>query len=254
MKLIKSLIQKIKKNKVKMISEEKLINYKQNFTGQTFQWVKTDRPELMGKIVKCRDIQPFGNSALAIFEDGSKIDVKQLNSNLMMIVGDMQPLSREEVRSLSPGASAQPKSSQNTPPPPPTSPTGSGPIEIPDELKEYQTPKEKQPQAKPAPSSDGASSEPKVVSKNPFEMFNSDYSDLNLKMSVKIPDKKLLKLMYSNAENKDEFMEQLSEYIYSMINNKVVRESLESILVTKTRPKKTKEKSEDIKLTEVDDE
>lgn len=237
-----------------MISEEKLISYKQNFTGQTFQWVKTDRPELMGKIVKCRDIQPFGNSAFAIFEDGSKIDVRQLNSNLMMIVGDMQPLSREEVISLSPGASGQSKSSQNTPPPPMTSPTGSGPIEIPDELKEYQTLNEKQPKAKPTQSPSTAPSEPKVVSKNPFEMFNSEYSDLNLKMNIKIPDKKLLKLMYSNAENKDEFMEQLSEYIYSMINNKVVRESLESMLVTKTRHKKTKENSEDIKLTEVNDE
>ena len=94
----------------------------------------------------------------------------------MMIVGDMQPLSREEVRSLSPGASAQPKSSQNTPPPPPTSPTGSGPIEIPDELKEYQTPKEKQPQAQPTSTSGKATPEPKVVSKNPFEIINLPFS------------------------------------------------------------------------------
>lgn len=241
--MIKWIKNLIKKNKEEMISEDQLISYKQNFTGQKFQWIKTNRPELLGKIVRCRDVQPTGHSAVAIFEDGSKIDVKQLNNDLMMIVGDMQPLSREEVESIS-GRSTPP-------PPPPAGPTGSGPIEIPDELKEYQSVNQSQPRP---PFNPNVKQEPV---KNPFEMFNSDYTEITLKMNVKIPDKKLLKMMYSNAENKEEFMNQLASYIYSMINNTTVIESLESIFAVQSKTKQTSSKprtiAEEIKLTEVDD-
>lgn len=238
----------IKKNKQEMISEEQLISYKQNFTGQKFQWIKTNRPELLGKIVRCRDVQPIGNSALAVFEDGSKIDVRQLNNDLMMIVGDMQPLSREEVESISGRSVAPPPAA------PPAGPTGSGPIEIPDELKDYQTTNQTK-EPKPAPKAQVKSDNSEPV-KNPFEMFNSDYNELVLKMNVKIPDKKLLKMMYSNAENKEEFLNQLASYIYSMINNSTVVESLESIFVTSSKTKsssKSKTPAEEIKLTEIDD-
>jgi hypothetical protein len=252
--MIKWIKNLIKKNKEEMISEDQLISYKQNFTGQKFQWIKTNRPELLGKIVRCRDVQPTDNSAIAIFEDGSKIDVKRLNSDLMMIVGDMQPLSREEVESIS-GRSSFSSPPPPPPPPPPAGPTGSGPIEIPDELKDYQSTNQTQPEAKPRPPFN-PSVKPEPV-KNPFEMFNSDYTELILKMNVKIPDKKLLKMMYTNAENKDEFMNQLASYIYSMINNNTVVESLESIFVVQSKTKPTSSKpgtpTEEIKLTEVDD-
>lgn len=244
-KWIKDLVQTIKKNKKAMISEDQLISYKQNFTGQKFQWIKTNRPELLGKIVRCRDVQPTGNSAVAIFEDGSNIDVKRLNNDLLMIVGDMQPLSKEEVESIS-GRSTPPPMQSNMNQP------GSGPIEIPDELKEYQTPPTQKP-AQPSHATVTSNSEPV---KNPFEMFNSDYTELILKMNVKIPDKKLLKMMYANAENKEEFLNQLASYIYSLINNNTVMESLESIFVpAKAKPSASKSESttEDIKLTEVDD-
>lgn len=248
--MIKWIKNLIKKNKEEMISEDQLISYKQNFTGQKFQWIKTNRPELLGKIVRCRDVQPTGHSAVAIFEDGSKIDVKQLNNDLMMIVGDMQPLSREEVESIS-GRSA----TASPPPPPPVSPTGSGPIEIPDELKEYQSINQTQSEAKPRPPFNPNVKQEPV--RNPFEMFNSDYTEIILKMNVKIPDKKLLKMMYANAENKEEFMNQLASYIYSMINNNTVIESLESIFVAPSKTKPTSFKpgtpAEEIKLTEVDD-
>ena len=89
-----------KNNEEDMISEEKLINYKQNFTGQQFQWIKTNRPELIGKVVKCRDIQAQGNKLVAIFDDGSSISADNLNKDLMMIHGDSQPMSKEEVQSL----------------------------------------------------------------------------------------------------------------------------------------------------------
>ena len=61
-----------KKNNKKM-DTERLINLKENFTGQSFQWVKTKDENLLGKVVKCKDIQPKGRSFIAIFNDGSSI-------------------------------------------------------------------------------------------------------------------------------------------------------------------------------------
>lgn len=249
MKWIKNLIKGNKKNKEEIMTEEQLISYKQNFTGQTFQWIKTDRPELMGKIVKCRDIQPSRNTAIAIFEDGSKVDVKQLNNKLMMIFGDTQPLSKAEVASIS---------NSGAPKPPTSNPiAGDKGIKIPDELKEYQT-KSTPESSKPVQQAPLNSTPPKQVSnepvKNPFEMFNSDYTDLTLKLSVKIPDKKLLKMMYSNAEDKDDFLNQISNYVHSLIDNKTVLSSVESIFIpkSKSKTKPAESKPEEIKLTEVD--
>lgn len=233
-----------------MITEDQLISYKQNFTGQRFQWIKTDRPELVGKIVRCRDVQPSGRSALAVFEDGSQIDVKLLNKNLMMITGDMQPLSMDEARSIG-GPRVVPEVKES-----PTA--GAGPIEIPDDLKQFQTqnqPKPQRPVEQYSPKQEAPQPAAEPV-KNPFEMFNSEETEIILKMNVKVPDKKLLKMMYSSAENKDEFINQLAAYIYSLINNNTVVDSLESMFVTKPKAKVQvkKQETEDIKLTEVDDE
>ena len=95
----KNIFKKIRKD---MITEEQLITYQQNFAGQKFQWVKTDKLELIGKVVKVRDIRPQGNSAIAIFDDGSQVDVKHINNKLLMLHGDMPPLSPEEVKSIYP--------------------------------------------------------------------------------------------------------------------------------------------------------
>ena len=238
---IKKIIQKIKKNKDKMITEDQLIGYKQNFTGQKFQWIKTPRPELIGKLVVCRDIQPSGHSAIVVFDDGSSIDVKRLNSDLMMIMGDMKPLTKEEVTSI------------YSPPPPvndsinkekvnePANPNG-GASRIETRVHLDTAP--------PVNNSNGASKA------NPFEMFSSEYSEFTIKMNIKLPDKKLLKLMYNNAENKQEFLEQLSDYVSSSINNTIVLDSLCKMLEASpsTPPKDKNKVKEEIKLTEISDE
>lgn len=210
-----------------MISEEQLISYKQNFTGQSFQWIRTNRPELLGKVVKCRDIQPKGSMVMAVFDDGSSIDVKKLNSDLLMIMGDMKPLSKDEVASIYP---------QSTPK---IGSESSG-------VNNQTIVEESRPN--PAPQ--------KTEVPNPFEMFNSDKTQLNIKMSINLPDKKLLKLMYNNAENKDEFLNQLSDYVYASINNNVVKDSLSSMLITSAGKKNVTRKndiSNEIKLTEIKD-
>jgi hypothetical protein len=187
------------------MNTEKLISLKENFTGQKFQWIKTTRPELLGKVVKCRDVEPLPNGIfMVVFDDGSKIDSNRLNSDLLMIHGDMQPLSKDEVEliysskrpsqpppSAAPQSMAQPRATINVTP------------------------------ASPAKESSGT---------NMFEMFNSDETQISINVKVKLPDRKLLKMMYTSAENKEKFLDELSEYLGSKINKQVIKESMEGIL------------------------
>jgi hypothetical protein len=223
-----------------MITEEQLISYQQNFAGQQFQWIKTDRPELIGKVVKVRDIRPQGRGAIAVFDDGSQVDVTQLNNKLMMIHGDMQPLSKDEVAGLhAPRKSTgipETKLANGETIAAKTAPVGPPPVNQ----------VNNQASAVSAP----AANTPVV---NPFAMFNSDETEITLKLNIKIPDKKLLKMMYSNAEDKDLFIDQLSKYVNSLINNKVVNESMIKILDPK-KATSPKPKEDEIKLTEVDEE
>lgn len=236
MKLLKWIKNIIKNNSKKMITEDQLINYQQNFSGQQFQWIKTDRPELIGKLVKVRDIRPSGRSAVAIFDDGSQVDVTQINNKLIMIHGEMKPLSKAEVKSIY--ATKKPEVIPSTtlangevtspiiPKGAPTSPNIEKPI----------------------------TSSPDPVVANPFAMFNSDETEISLKLNIKIPDKKLLKMMYLNAEDKELFIDQLSKYVNSLINNKVVNAAMVKILdYKKTTSPKQKPKGEEIKLTEVNE-
>jgi hypothetical protein len=214
-----------KNNNNNMITEERLISYKQNFTGKEFQWIKTDRPELIGKIVKCRDITPNG---VVMFNDGSQVSVKDLNNKLMMIHGDAQPLSKAEVEAISPFKNKTNPTPKLTPPPTHADAKVSPEYSNTDVRTGLDSPKQ-----------------PKV---NPFEMFNSDETDLNIKLSIKLPDKKLLKMMYNNAEDKDEFIRHLSDYVGDQINSETIKSSLSGMLAP---VKKTAKDSINIKFTEV---
>lgn len=209
-----------------MLNTEKLISLKENFTGQQFQWIKTNNPNLLAKIVKCRDIIPLEDGRfIAHFDDGSKIDTSLLNSSLLMIHGDNKPLTKDEVLALNkpkaplvsnPGTATQAKSpAQSTLPPTPS----------------------------PSPVSPPAA--PKV---NMFAMFNSEETSLNLTLSLNLPDKKLLKLMYTNAENKDKFMSDLSEYVHGMINKQVIQEAMSHLVAA---PTKVSNRNEVVKMREI---
>jgi hypothetical protein len=236
MKLLKWIRNLRKNNLDDMITEQQLISYQQNFSGQKFQWIKTDRPELIGKLVRVRDIRPQGRGAVAVFDDGSSVDVKDINNKLLMIHGDMQPLSIDEVRSIH-----APKQSQGIPET--KLPNGEVIPAINPSIDEYNA------QAAPKPISPP---QPKEVV-NPFAMFNSDETEITIKVNVKMPDKKLLKMMYSNAEDKDIFIDQLSNYVTSMINNKVVSESVSKMLDPKPTTKEKTAPRAEVKLTEVNE-
>lgn len=192
------------------MNTDKLIALKENFTGQKFQWIKTSRPELLGKVVKCRDVDfGPGGTFIVTFDDGSKIDSTKLNSDLLMIHGDMQPLSKGEVESIN---GPKPSLGLNQTAPPTAKVTPIAP--------ESRVQTEPRPQFNPAP----------PPAANMFEMFNSDETQISIGLKVKLPDRKLLKMMYTSAENKDKFLAELSEYLYSKINKQVIKESMQQVL------------------------
>ena len=185
---------------------EKLISLKENFTGQRFQWIKPVDPQLLGKVVKCRDIldSPDGQF-YAIFDDSSRINTNLLNSHMMMIHGDSEPLSRVEVESIY-GSVLNTKRINTTASPEATQPAQST------------KPEERR------------ISKQTVDSTNMFKMFNSEETEISIKVKVKLPDKKLLKMMYTQAEDSDKFLSELSEYLLTVINKQVVADSMQSQL------------------------
>ena len=239
-----------KKNRNKM-DTERLISLKENFTNQTFQWVKTTDQNLLGKIVKCKDIRPQGRSFVAVFNDGSSIATDKLNRNLMMITEGMQPLSKAEVQAIAGPPRVEPMS--NT-----AGPAGSGPIKMPDELKQFQTPESER--VKPATSTSTTVSnnqpvtQPVDTSQNMFSMFNAEETNLNIAFDIKLPNKRLLKLMYENADDKEKFLSDLSQYVHSKINKDIVKGSLEKMLVpTIKKTKSTPQKTTEVIVTEVNE-
>jgi hypothetical protein len=197
------------------MDEQRLMSLMENFTGQKFQWVKTDDPKQLGKMVKCRTIEPRGDRFLVLFDDGSSIDSALLNKNLFMIHGDMEPLSLSEIEAINgPIKPVEPKPAPPTPP------------------QERRIQEGVVPQAPPV-----FAGTPQPVS-NMFDMFGSEETTVSIALSVKLPDKKLLKLMYQNAENKDKFLDELSDYMQRMINKQVIKDSVLSIVDGQKSPRK----------------
>jgi hypothetical protein len=244
MKWIKKILNRNKKTKDNMNEAQiqRMIQLKESFTGQKFQWVKTSDKALLGKIVECRNIEPGkGGKFMAYFDDGSKVDAGQINTKLMMLHGGMEPLSRQELQALN--SRPEPIKSTIDNPNIVTDPSQIGkPLTsnkvVPDYSKTVDPPSR---EIQDPPAADM------------FAMFNAEETSLLLNLNIKLPDKKLLKMMYNSADNKEKFIDQLSSYVHSQINKNIIKES---ILKTLDPPKKTVRKTSEteIKVTEVKDE
>jgi len=221
------------------MDENKLMSLMQNFSGQKFQWIKSQDSKVLGKVVKCRDIQPLNNGEfVAVFDDGSKINTSMINRNLLMLHGDMEPLTLDEVHSIN-GPIREPLVSKKSEP---------DPIAIPKEFEAFKTQVQPDVQSQPTQIQVSVSSQ-STPSTNMFEMFTSESTQMSLSLSVKLPDRKLLKMMYTNAENKDKFLTELAEYLSRTINQDVIKDSVTQMLGA--QPKKVETKPT-INLTEVE--
>jgi hypothetical protein len=195
-----------------------LMSIKDSFQGNNFQWVKsTDRAKL-GKVVRVTDVFP-GNRGIFIAQlsDGTKIPTDQLTSNLMMLMDDQPAMSMSEILSINevPSLNQEIKVSP----------------EIPTEFAQNLA---TQPIVRPV--QEKVMAQPDELSRKSqdpgdlFGMFSLAEIDLNLMVSVKLPAKNLLKMMYSNSQNKEEFLDRLAAYINSNVTVDSIKNSMRKTL------------------------
>jgi hypothetical protein len=210
---VKKLIKLIKKI-MTGYDIDTLVSIKDHFQGNNFQWVKTTDRSKLGKVVRVTDIVPGGRGAfIAQLSDGTRIPTDQLTSNLMMLMDDQPALSISEIMSinsvpsLSEGISVDPN--------------------LPQEVKaEIST----TPITRQDPVIARAASPSSTDPGDLFGMFSLEQTDLALTVSIKLPAKNLLKMMYSNSQNKEEFLNKLSAYINSNVTADSIKESMRRAL------------------------
>ena len=191
---------------------EELMAIKNTFQGNKLQWIKTQDRSKMGKIVSVVEIEP-GNRGkyIAQLSDGSRIDTDRLSSDLMMLMDDQPALSMAEIQSINyiPSLSDA---------------NGIAPG-IPDEFKNdlINAAKEKP----PVPATIPAIIPTTLVDAGDlFGMFALEDTDLALTVSIKLPSKNLLKMMYTNSQDKEQFLNRLSMYINNSVTTNSIKDSL----------------------------
>jgi len=65
-------------------------------------------------------------------------------------------------------------------------------------------------------------------------MFSLEDTELNLSVKVKLPSKTLLKMMYSNSKNKEEFLTKLSNYINNNVTVDAIKKTMKKALTGRT--------------------
>ena len=187
---------------------EELMAIKNTFQGNKLQWIKTQDRSKMGKIVSVVEIEP-GNRGkyIAQLSDGSRIDTDRLSSDLMMLMDDQPALSMAEIQSINyiPSLSDA---------------NGIAPG-IPDEFKNdlINAAKDKPPVPATIPTT-------LVDAGDLFGMFALEDTDLSLTVSIKLPSKNLLKMMYTNSQDKEQFLNRLSMYINNSVTTNSIKDSL----------------------------
>ena len=191
---------------------EELMAIKNTFQGNKLQWIKTQDRSKMGKIVSVVEIEP-GNRGkyIAQLSDGSRIDTDRLSSDLMMLMDDQPALSMAEIQSINyiPSLSDA---------------NGIAPG-IPDEFKNdlINAAKEKPPLPAPIPAPIPTAL---VDAGDLFGMFALEDTELALTVSIKLPSKNLLKMMYTNSQDKEQFLNRLSMYINNSVTTNSIKDSL----------------------------
>ena len=205
---------------------ETLIAIKSSFQANEFQWIKTADSTKAGKIVTVRDVVPGRNGRfVAILSDGTQLDTDRVSSDLMMITDDQPPLSAAEIASIN-YIPALSEIQTNEP-----SITQEFPIEEPIIKTEVGGPIKK--------SQSDIQTKVEVDPNDLFGMFSLEDTDLNLSIKIKLPSKNLLKMMYSNAKNKDEFLTKLANYINNSVTVDSIKKTMKKSLGSAAKSKST---------------
>jgi len=194
-----------------------LMAVKDSFQNQNFQWVKTKDRSKLGKVVKVTDIAPGRNGYVAQLSDGSTIPTDRLTSDLLMLMDEQPALSMEEIMSINyvPGLSDAEIQVADT-----------IPADFKQEILSQPKPQVQIEQASPQVQVRTPNSEPGDL----FGMFSLEETDLSLIVSVKLPAKNLLKMMYSNSQDQEQFLNRLAGYINNSVTPDSIKDSLRKSL------------------------
>ena len=237
--LIANLFNKIKKILFKMNNQDidRLINLKSTYQGVEFQWVKNYPPNMTGVLSKIIDIEHRGNQLVALFENNQRVSVDQLNQDFYMITQNTPPLSIDEILSINydPGLSEEiaaqlPKS---------TTAVNSGPITTnPNSIVTLShIAQTNNNLSTPVVLATNSNAIPKISGASIFGMFSLTPTKLKLEVEVKLPAMGLLKAMYSESEDKEDFLVKVTEYIFQNIESEMVKESVANKLGKEKIPK-----------------
>lgn len=215
---MKKLINGIKKLFKMNFDVDALMALKNSFQGQKFQMVKGKGPKL-GKVFTVVDVEPTRGGYFAMFNDGSKVSVDSLNSSFMMLMDEQPPMSAAEIASINDGYTA-PVSTREI------APGLDIPADIAAEMNTQPAPKPVQ----AAPVQESKPAQPQPSQADLFGMFALEDTTLNLSIQVKLPNRSLLKAMYSNSQDQTEFINKLSAYINNSVSADSIKDSLWKML------------------------
>lgn len=192
--MIKKLLKKIKN--LMYDNLEALAQTRDFIKGKEYQWINHPDDNKVATKVVVTDVFQRGGLMAVSLSDGSNISLDELNTKLMLIMENQEPLSKAEALSIR------------------------GPVEPKIKNKGVE-------QVVSEKTSVGAPSLAPV--ENIFSMFATEESLLNLNLRVNLPSLTLLKMMYKSSQNKSEFLSQLASHI----NNQISTEHLKDALLKK---------------------
>jgi hypothetical protein len=203
--MIQWLFKKIKKY---MYDIDALAQTRDFIMGKDYQWVNTPDDSKVAKIVKVQDVFSRGGLIAAKLNDGSTVSIDELNTKLMVIMDNQEPLTRAECLSIR------------------------GPVLSDKAAETYVAPAE--PVAAPIAATPQASPVTETTGANLFSMFATEESLLALSLRVNLPSTNLLKMMYQSSQNKSDFLNQLANHI----NNQITPDHIKDALLKKLEGKK----------------
>lgn len=203
---------------------DELMSIKNAYQGQRFQWIKPAANERakLATVVTVTDVVPGprvntingpSQRYIAVLSDHTKLDTEHLTSNLMMLHEDQQAMTVAEVQSIYMEPSLDLEAVNSS------LPTDMQALSTLSNAPSLQTSvassltSDTQPTRTIAP----------VDTKGLFGMFSVEDTELLLKLSVKLPAKNLLKMMYTNSQDKDQFIDQLSAHINNSITQDAIK-------------------------------
>lgn len=220
--LLDYVLYKIKKQRKNMdfqtkeVVDRKMNMLKKEYFGKMYSWIRPINGEDVNEPVRVTDVKYKEDEKkfMLIFNSGTPVSINETGLYLKPYAGpDIAP----------PGQLSEMGISQ----------TGASPIQIPDELKEFET--KRQPEQAQFPMEQPAQKQIKqpVIAQQKsgmFDMFNATEKVMEFPIKVKMPDISLVKMMYGNAADKDAFLRDFAQYLMQGITPEAVADAASHLL------------------------